>query len=190
MICRRGCPTAHVPRVNRLTLSQTRSGCCVTSCTATSVHATCHRASVPCHEASVPCCVLSAMRPQASHALLAKQKSNDQKMLYHFSLKHVPYITRRLLQVAFQDSVTHEAGEKGATIKFSQTTGTVVAQGPSHNHPAVVPLDALPANGVKLCAFDEARYHLTHHCLIKHAHTSSGRYSPTPTTGHHRTSPH
>ena len=40
------------------------------------------------------------MRPQASHALLAKQKSNDQKMLYHFSLKHVPYITRRLLQVA------------------------------------------------------------------------------------------
>ena len=52
------------------------------------------------------------MRPQASHALLAKQKSNDQKMLYHFSLKHVPYITRRLLQVAFQDSVTHEAGEK------------------------------------------------------------------------------
>ena len=35
--------------------------------TATSVHTTAPRHSVPCHEASVPCCVLSAMRPQASH---------------------------------------------------------------------------------------------------------------------------
>ena len=40
------------------------------------------------------------MRPQASHALLANQTSNDHKIVYHFSLKHVPYITRRLLQVA------------------------------------------------------------------------------------------
>ena len=35
--------------------------------TATSLHTTAHRHSLPCHEASVPCCVLSAMRPQASH---------------------------------------------------------------------------------------------------------------------------
>ena len=55
-------------------------------------------------------------------------------------------------------------GKTGATVEFSQATCTVVAQGLSHNHPAVVerpvphalsavPLDAMLANGVKLCAF-------------------------------------